>query len=361
MLIKETIIYLIPFFLLILIVDVVRKENRTFWIWVVAFMLIFITSYLLIYWYKTGDPFFRIHTIHHGHYQSPYSTYDKSFQNILPRLTTGPISMLLGTGMFTLVAFALLPLCRSVKFDLNSFDFYWSFLSLYLLIVFFYGSSSLTFYNLLPLFGRMYLPIIPVLAIASSVAVMHYLRLRKRSLFLAIVFILAGIISHHWGSEFRIIYLLLGALLFLYILIRPLSIKVFYAGLVLILMIYPMNRFRKSDFSGYYEEVVLRKLLKQNQERSLVITDDQLVNGHEYYNDFKPFTNISFVSFKDAQNLNFQSYEKIYLFINQQNFANLEGSGIYLPSEDIYSKCNKEIFRKGKVCLCEADSTYFRR
>jgi len=363
MLIKETIIYLIPLFLLIFIIDLVRKENRTFWIWAVSVMLILITSYLFVYWGKTGDPFFRIYTIHHGHYQSPYSTYDKNLQSILPRLTTGPFYMLLGTGMFTLAAFSILPLFRSTKFDLNSFDFYWSFLSLYLLVVFFYGSSSLTFYNLLPLFGRMYLPIIPVLAIASSVSVVLYIRLGKGRLILAFVFILAGIISHHLGSEFRIIYFLLGALLILCTLISSLPIKFFHVGLVFILMIYPMNRLRKSDFSGYYEEFVFRKILKQDKERSLVIADDQLVNGHEYYNDFKPFNNISFVSFKDAQNLDYKSlsFGKIYLYINQQNFANLKGSGIYFLSEEIYSRCKKEIFRKGKVCLCETDSTYFRR
>ncbi|MBO9703700.1 MAG: hypothetical protein J7604_26075, partial [Sporocytophaga sp.] len=331
-------------------------KNIAFWSSCLIVSLILIAVYLYIYYKNTGDFFYRIRVIQEGHYTSPYSYYDKDINQFIGRLTYEPLLMLIATGMITLVLFSVIPLLviPFIKIKLPESYYYWAYLSIYMLLFFLYGSSNLKAYNPLPLFGRMFLPVIPVMAMASAFF-LYYSLGRINSYIGGFLFLLIGIFAWLASMNMFIVYLLLAVLFFVK---GSLGIKmssiITFITLFFILNLYGINRLRKSKHSGFYEQFVFEHYLNSRSGLNLVITDLQLVEGNVFYNNFIRHKNYKFVEFQNGSHEDFRNYNKVYYLYNQQNFENLDGTGINIPATSVFYNCKKILFNKGGVCLCEA-------
>src|SRR5690606_37645583 len=138
---KETILYILPFYLLVLINDMRFKHHSVFWISAGVTFTLSAGLYLGLYKYFTGNFLYRFDVIHEGHYVSAYSYYDKPLEYTLRRISYEPLFMLISSELFIPLALAMPVLVRLRIRDFFSMDKtekFWGILSLLLLATFWF-------------------------------------------------------------------------------------------------------------------------------------------------------------------------------------------------------------------------------
>ncbi len=169
LLIKESIILLIPFFLYFFIFDLLHKKNYRYWISLLTSTILFFSIYLIIIKIVTGSYFQRFAALENGMYYSSCSYSELPFRQTLLRITIDFWRMLIDHSMITSIVFllAFFNFKFLIKPDENEKHFFYT-ASILVLISAEFMSVSYKGYNPLCIDPRHYLFLIPIASIAIS-------------------------------------------------------------------------------------------------------------------------------------------------------------------------------------------------
>ncbi len=386
---KETIVYLLPFYLLVFLYDLHLRQNLRFWIG--AFLLggVVLGPYFSFYHYFTGNALYRFQVIQEGHYVAPYNYFHLPASAMVPRLTYEPVLMLISSGMIVCLVGAL-PVLFKRKFwqwrHWNS-ELFWSRLAFSGLAMFWFFTTSFRYYNPNALFPRMILFLVPFFAIASAHGFSKVHKNPKYAAFYGFVFLAASVAA--WftvGVKMAVVYGLLAGVFFMGCLgfgflkdtvlapqppkgekphpgpprrggseKPPLSEgvgggrrglgflkdtilkpqKTVFLPILCILLIHPVYTMTKPTESGYWpEKYLVRKYLSSPTETLFVFTDNKLLHGHDYHYRFSVPEQVHYLPFEDLP-----AYEKtgaknpgLFVLVNDYSIAYFRLIGFPIPA-----------------------------
>lgn len=160
---KETIIYLAPFPLLLLFVDIKRQNPKRFYFYFFGFISLLTALYLGYFMWKYGDPLYRFHSIQEGHYASPYSYFDKGWVKILERITFIPITTFIERAYWVWIVLSVPSIYRAFH-NKKDLSIIFSLASICLILGFWLMTTSFTYYNPIHLNPRHLIILIPFLS-----------------------------------------------------------------------------------------------------------------------------------------------------------------------------------------------------
>lgn len=355
---KETILYIFPFYLLVLIRDLRFKQHSVFWISAGAAFILSAVLYLGLYKYFTGHFLYRFDVIHEGHYVSAYSYYDKPLEYTLRRISYEPLFMLISSELFIPLALAMPVLVRLRIRDFFSMDKtekFWGILSLLLLATFWFGTTSYKFYNPISLNPRMFLVCVPVWAITAGIA-LEKGRIRKVIyLVYSLVFLTVSLLYLYWGIwKVASLYGLFGAV-FLLMYLVPVMVKRLPYILFLLMLIHPLYFLWKADRNNFNDQrAVIETYLSGGDRETIVLTDPLIKACSLYFYRFVPDENYSYYSYMETDLMNKAKADRYYALVNPKNLKEMADTGHAVP--EYFNKPPENwrlIFKKGEVCLFE--------
>ena len=137
--------------------------NLSFLGYLIALGLSVILLYLAYFWWKFGDPFYRVSSINAGHYVSEFTYADKGWKSIWRRLSYLPITTFVERIYWPWIVFAIPGIWNALKTK-KPIDLEFSLAFLSLLIGFWFMSSTLELYNPIYLNPRHLIVIVPIMA-----------------------------------------------------------------------------------------------------------------------------------------------------------------------------------------------------
>jgi hypothetical protein len=161
---KETIIFLAPLPILLFFFDRNTESFKLAFYKTILITGLFLSlCYLGYFWISFGDPFYRISSINAGHYISEFTYADKGFWSIFKRLTILPFQTFVERAYWPWLIFAIPGVALGWK-NRASPAFIFGIALGYLLLGFWFMSSTLAFYNPIYLNPRHLIILIPILA-----------------------------------------------------------------------------------------------------------------------------------------------------------------------------------------------------
>lgn len=182
---KETVVWIGPFFLGILILDLVRRKNLRLWLATVTTGLVCLGLFFLAYYLATGNALHALASVEGTHNVSVQASFvAKSEAKYLDRLTVGPARFFLqqlGYGyLFLLAVPALVHMVRPLR-SLPPGLRYWASYATVVLLCFWFGSTSLRTFNPLPISPRFLMPLLAPLSLAGGVVLSGFLSDEERA------------------------------------------------------------------------------------------------------------------------------------------------------------------------------------
>lgn len=167
---KTTIFLLIPLFVYLFWNDWVRrKRHKSYWLITVASLMFFVVLNFLFYYETTGDFFYRLNNISSNHEATVKTFFDKSFTDVLKRLTYLPLFGFMRGGFFIPLLFAL-PALLSIKkksWRLDDQKMLWPIAIVFILGAWWFMSTNWKYYSPMPLDTRHIAFLIPLMIIAG--------------------------------------------------------------------------------------------------------------------------------------------------------------------------------------------------
>jgi hypothetical protein len=361
---KETVVYFFPFYLIVFISDVASGINKKFWIAGVGFLFLFFAAYFVCYKIFTGSFLYRFEVIESGHYAFPLSYYHRDFKEIIPRLTYEPLLMLLSSEM--IIPFIIsIPVLVKLRFrhlkKIRNDQGFWTIQVITLLLMIWFGSTSLHHYNPVSLLPRMFILLMPPLAVLASVSLDDFILKRSKLFFVAALFFICSVLAYFFIGNVCLIYFLLTAVFLLVFFLHEklLSAKwkiipFLLAGALSLHPIYSMLKPTDTGYAG--EKKIINQYLKGKEGVNLVVTDPQLCSGYLYYYKFNSDEHYKFLNYKQLSTCNFKA-DRYFILINKYSFDLFHSMG------DPYPACYSEkpvkwkmIGESGNVKLYEAGS-----
>ncbi|MBN1516713.1 hypothetical protein JXA32_09115 [Candidatus Sumerlaeota bacterium] len=171
---KATMIWLLPLMLGLFFYDVIRKQNARFWIMTIAAETFCVIVVLLLYQYFTGDPLHRLSVINDTLNTSVFSFQKKSMLDYANRLTWQPALVLLthkGYGLvFAVSLFTLFNTLISFQRTNNQQLHFWACYYLSMLASFWFGTTSISYYNPLQPDPRHLIVMLPAMCLLAGYA-----------------------------------------------------------------------------------------------------------------------------------------------------------------------------------------------
>ncbi len=339
---KETIVYLLPFYLLVWISDLRQKQHGTFWRRAFGVGIPLLIVYFGFYFVLTGNPLFRFQIIQEGHYEASYNYFHKPASALIPRLTYEPLLMLIHSGMIVcmLPATFLLFQKQFWRFSQWTDELFWGRVAVIGLGMFWLFTTSFKYYNPNALFPRMILFLIPFFSVASAYG-LQKLMLRKITLLFLATVVCAAVA---WQTGVRGMAVQYGAWAMAWLAtgvgFRFFNGTIFqkshlYALLVIgALLIHPVYTMSKPTENGYSDEKKLvQQLLANPTVETFVFTDDRLKNGYDYYYRFAPPATVRFLDFSQLSTYQqtVSSNRSLLVLINPYSTAYFSEIGAALP------------------------------
>jgi 4-amino-4-deoxy-L-arabinose transferase-like glycosyltransferase len=187
---KETVVLISPLLLLLIIVDLLKRQNVKFWFVAVITGVTLLIAYHLIIWKITGSPFSRYYAIEKNMYLNTCSYEFFPFLNTLKRIIYEFWNEIILSGLAFLVVFAVSKyFCRTKLLDFARPESYWLNISIISLLLCNFMTKSYKAYSPMCLDMRHYLFLIPMFAVASAPVIVRYFYSIKHN-FIASYFIL---------------------------------------------------------------------------------------------------------------------------------------------------------------------------
>ena len=326
---KETILLTGPLFLYLLVVDLIRKSHRSFWLNFLMISAGFALAYFTVCWTWFGDPFVRFAAIKANSYFNPCSYDQLPLEHTLLRVGYQLWKLFLENGVLAGVLF-ILPALIGVKarefFLAKSERGFLLGSAIALLLLCNFMSTSPTAYIPLCLDIRHYLFVIPMVAAAAAVGAGKVFR--EGSWISGSIPALLGLCTYLWlwgqnpGSAW--LYGGLGLVAGMYTVGRhylsELPEWVFWALLSIPLFVKPVDVFNKGQDAHYFNQ---RKLVKKYLQpppsgKTMVISSAVECNIDAYLTGFDS-SSVVFVPFKALDDISFDDAENKFLIMNGMN------------------------------------------
>jgi|ERR1017187_103383 hypothetical protein len=336
---KETILLLIPFFIITLTIDLVRKEHLSFWKSTLPYFALSIISFFVFYWILTGDPFHRIKSMidFKDNYLMPP-------EDAMKLRSTFPTNIFVWMneelGYMFLILFSIPAFISLIKFK-DNFQSYISLYSLMLLIEFIilYHTEK---YGAVFLQDRIWMIIIAPLSIVSALTIVE--ANRRTLMILFTIFLLFGILNIPLVKLNReILYLSLPLIIGALMLFNTGNIKLraslllFPLIILFINFIYGNSNYRVAKLSS--SNIIKEQLdsLNSNDGKKIILSAVGLSDDYKIYNGFNEYQNLSFITFDKVDSL--ADIKNVYCIINTEESTIPEF--INQPPNDWKSICDK--------------------
>ncbi len=171
---KSTFFWSLPFFLIVLARDLIRREHLRFWAWFTATGLAAAALYFGAYHLATGNALYRLEAIEATHNVREWSYAMRSASELLARLTYEPAQYFIARPGYGLLLLASLPALVHAVRPLRVFPRQTRWIAGYFAVVFlafWFGTTSLVTYNPLPIAERFLMPLLAPLCILSAVTI----------------------------------------------------------------------------------------------------------------------------------------------------------------------------------------------
>ncbi len=320
---KETIVYYAPFYLVLFLSDFFGKKPTVFWLYSFVLGALVLTAYFTFYYFETGDFLHRFHIIEETNAAYHEGEEPKPLSQIIFRLTQAPFWLFMGSGIYVPFVLALGLLFKTRFRNLiraQSPESFWLLLALVVLAQFWFGSTSLKYYNPITLLPRMCMLLMPPLCLAAAYGLVYFL---KGSRNLAAIFaLLFGLAAWLEGGNMLVMYvpltLFFGAYWWQFrkpTSTAPVALTVLVLTAVLVLR--PLHFMRKPSMMGFQEQnAVIKNHLTGLKGNTLVISDPWLKFMHDFHYDFKPSQQIHFQAYNDTIPAQ-QNYRQVFLLVNR--------------------------------------------
>ncbi|MBF0369603.1 MAG: glycosyltransferase family 39 protein [Magnetococcales bacterium] len=195
---KLTILWLLPFALVLMIHDLGRGRHAYFWGWTLALGVVGGILYGLPYYLVTGNPFYRLAGVNHATVTAgdSWNFVGKPLMAYVDRLTWEPLRMLLREPGYLTVLMLSMPVLGRMGRSWRGVDhqkvvgegeggaslqedaegvrgvpggYFWGLYFWLVLLAFWFGTRSYSHYSPMHLMPRMWLPILPPLCILAGV------------------------------------------------------------------------------------------------------------------------------------------------------------------------------------------------
>ncbi|WP_400191176.1 glycosyltransferase family 39 protein [Hymenobacter sp. B81] len=331
---KETVVYYVPFYLGLLLLDGYRRRHGRFWLSAALTGTALLAAYLLFYQVMTDDALYRIHLIEQtNNFLKEGNFLLGNRAALLARVTYGPLLVFIGSGLGLLLLLAL-GSGRPTAADAAADRYFWLGLGLSTLAAFWLGSTSLSQYNPITLQPRMMTPLLPPLGLAAAFGLRDVLLSGRRAgLYAAILVALAAFDR----SSVAVLYLgWAGTFLALAGLARrsaepgrwPRPGSTGYAGLGLlalglVLLLRPAYFMGKPSASGHFaQDRVLRRQLPPAPV--LLLVDDFLAGNVDFYFDFRVPADLRIRRYWARDSVQLAPNQPAYLLLNRATLSNPE-------------------------------------
>lgn len=289
---KETILYYLPFYLLLGGRDLWRGRHRRFWAAAALTGAGLLLGYLGVYYYATGNAFYRLAVIEHANKVLQGRNYLAGKQGALwARITYQPLLFFWGTGLGAALLLAVRS-CAQWRLAGHAELRFWLALAGSSAAFYWLGSTSLTSYNPNSLVPRMLTPLLPPLCLAAGFGLSHFMRTGRGAWVLALG-LLAGALGLR--SSVSVMYGGLGVFFALAAVVatpagaawrRPST--GWFAGLTLLavagcLAIRPVYFMVKPSNSAYFAQRRLVDRYLKGPGRGVVLVDDFLLRNYDFY------------------------------------------------------------------------------
>ncbi|WP_460894250.1 ArnT family glycosyltransferase [Rufibacter soli] len=352
---KETIVYAAPFYLVIFLYHLLRKENLHFWAAAILSGALLLGVYFLLYKLYAGNAWQRFEDIAATNTVETKQAYlDTRSATLLPRLTYQPLLFFIGSGLgiplaFIALCFLCVPRPRLVaQAKTHSF---WLMALLSMLLPIWFGTATVDFYKPMPLVPRMFHPLLPAFCLAGALAVERAWGQRSSYALLAGLFLVFTVLAEGTMWTMYLPLALFFTALFLWR--RPVPHWLGLAAVLLVCLIRPAYFITKPTVSYYFEQKqIIDQHLSNPTGTHVVVTDSMMARMHPYFYGYEVPKNYTYLPYKSADSSIVQKADTVFLLINN---GILEHPELMMPirEKDVLPKFPqaKLIAQEGKVKL----------
>jgi hypothetical protein len=329
---KTTVIYILPFLMVIFAQQLSLKQHRLYWLKVCFAGFFTLLVFFFVYDVIAGDPFYLLNTIEKNQYTltGTYSKLDP--WRLIARLTYEPILMFINCGMivpFVLSLASFKQVFNKSYWNINDSERFWLAAVLSILGMFWFSSMSFKFYEPMTLNPRMVLLVVPPLAVLAALNLRVLFVNRQYQRIMILLFGLISVLCFLFISHTKsIVYILLAMVFVSQYFIQKQSLKkgILVFGIFISLVVQPVYSMFKPKIYHYKEEkhVFQQCLVPYVNQKILVISDDRLVHNWSYYFKFSPPKKWKFVRYDGANGLKLSDYQSVFVLVNKGFSAYLQ-------------------------------------
>ncbi|WP_192825084.1 glycosyltransferase family 39 protein [Rufibacter sp. LB8] len=329
-LVKETVVYLLPFCLLLAVQDLRKKRLVSFWLVGVGVGIVLLGLYFGFYSQTERGLWWRFEEIeaYSLHLKEGYLNRTSSLA-LMKRLTYGPLLFFIGTGMAVPLVFLLgcfLAHPEKQQWSLNSAQGYWFWAMVFMLAPLWLGTVSLDHYKPMSLVPRMLHPLLPTFCLSAGFAI-QTTGFTKRTLgWLAGLFIMCAFLAYGEMKVYYVPFMLLFAAAWALPRISTLAAFLALPVLVVVQLVRPAYFIWKPSVNNYFAQAqVLDKYLPASTTQTMLLISDPMTTAHlDFFYGFEIPAAIKAVSFQDSLTIQNRQAEKVYLLINNGLLGNPE-------------------------------------
>ncbi|ALD21081.1 ArnT family glycosyltransferase [Hymenobacter sp. DG25A] len=327
---KETIVFYLPFYLSLLLVDLLRRQHQRFWLAAVGMGVFLLIGYLSFYYAHTGDALYRLHRIEQANvYFQPKNYLGSQRGQLLARLTWQPLASFISSGMGVAMLLALVAAFSTARKHPEAR--FWLWLALSSVACFWWGSTSLAQYNPITLTPRMMTPLLPPLCLAAGFGLREALRNYRYAGWLALGLLGCALWLHNSGAVVYAGTAICFAGLFLVLRsgrysdrLRSRLPAVMVLAIAAVLAIRPLYFMAKPSAFSFFDQQALIKQYLPATTKGVVFVDEHLLEKADFYYGFTPPPALVYRRYESADSLPIKPGQSAWLLVNGSTLTNPE-------------------------------------
>lgn len=170
---KETMVFLFPYPLILLWLDLKKNKPLNFYYFLAFFSVVCIFLFFSYYYFRFGDVFYRFKSINQGHYISEFTYHDKGWESVLKRITYIPLLTFMERTYWLWLVLAIPGILEGIKNKVTP-GLEFALCSICLLVGFWLMTSTLEFYNPIYLNPRHLIILIGPLAVNIAMGASYW-------------------------------------------------------------------------------------------------------------------------------------------------------------------------------------------
>lgn len=352
---KQSVLLLFPVFFLLLIIDVVQKQQYKFWIYTALCCVGMGLFYLFVIYLLTGDPLARFHAVEAGLGDNLGEGRSFSFCNyaiqpweaLWDRISYEMIEKSIRTGMIISLMLAF-PAVLSHRFrDFITFKTPKAYWALVLILSVLSSNFMTTSYKAyLPICPdiRHFLFLVPIAAVVAAPTLYEFAQKKeKKFVFILISILVFALAKYAEVGNFEWVYLAIMGLVILRSILpnRNIIASGFLFGIALAALAPIVSSMQTANQHSYVEQrAVIYKYLKDKKEPSIVITNVIQKHFGQYLLEYNESGPVQFYDYSALPELELPPQTTVYVLVN--------GATRYMSnfSYDDLPRCIKDCYEK---------------